>query len=430
MNNKLIVFVLAGLVGPGVVLGGEGFVFETETILADGEWNSPSAMAVDEAGVIHIAYMTAHGSDSSSKEIHYATNAGGEWAFVPITNNSVREEYPSIALDAAGHVHISFHTGVTTSNKIRYVNNVGGAFGPIIDITGSGYKIVDHEVDGAGTVHFTFTSQTGNGTDEVYYTTWDVDNGVAPLLNLSQSSGSESEPNLELDNDEYVHLAFADGFTTGPLVYLNNKSGSFVEVATGVAGNVRVPMVLVSSENVVSIIYRVSDFLFVIDDGGTGTFGPPTQMYTGSYRPSFYESAAVDAAGLRYIAFASNVGTDGIFFVGETEDGFADPILLAEAPSTNAGASVAVNSSGLLAVSHQIAGFDGMVFAHLQVSTTQVSAACPADLDGSGAIGAADLAILLGSWGLCGGCGADLDGSGNVGAEDLAVLLGSWGPCP
>jgi hypothetical protein len=47
------------------------------------------------------------------------------------------------------------------------------------------------------------------------------------------------------------------------------------------------------------------------------------------------------------------------------------------------------------------------------------------DLDGDGAVGAADLAILLGAWG--GGGDADLDGDGTVGAADLAVLLGQWG---
>ncbi len=55
---------------------------------------------------------------------------------------------------------------------------------------------------------------------------------------------------------------------------------------------------------------------------------------------------------------------------------------------------------------------------------------CPADLDGDGAVGAADLAMLLGSWGPCEGCPADLDGDGAVEAFDLALLLGSWGPCP
>ena len=58
------------------------------------------------------------------------------------------------------------------------------------------------------------------------------------------------------------------------------------------------------------------------------------------------------------------------------------------------------------------------------------NAACPADIDGSGTVNAADLATLLGAWGPCDSCVADLDGSGIVNAGDLAMLLGAWGACP
>ena len=57
---------------------------------------------------------------------------------------------------------------------------------------------------------------------------------------------------------------------------------------------------------------------------------------------------------------------------------------------------------------------------------------CPADFNGSGDVGAADLALLLGSWGPCPPdpeCEADLNGDGSVGAFDLALLLGAWGMC-
>ncbi len=54
---------------------------------------------------------------------------------------------------------------------------------------------------------------------------------------------------------------------------------------------------------------------------------------------------------------------------------------------------------------------------------------CPADLDGDGAVGAGDLAQLIGLWGSS-NAAADLDGSGVVGATDLAQLIGNWGPCP
>ncbi|NNF43228.1 MAG: hypothetical protein HKN62_09280 [Phycisphaerales bacterium] len=56
---------------------------------------------------------------------------------------------------------------------------------------------------------------------------------------------------------------------------------------------------------------------------------------------------------------------------------------------------------------------------------------CPADFDGSGDVGFADLLALLSAWGPCDqGCGAlDLDGSGDVGFADLLSLLSAWGPC-
>ena len=59
------------------------------------------------------------------------------------------------------------------------------------------------------------------------------------------------------------------------------------------------------------------------------------------------------------------------------------------------------------------------------------------DFDGDDDIDAADLAILLGSWGPCpepcppsDTCPADFDGNCAVGPFDLAMLLGFWGPCP
>jgi hypothetical protein len=54
---------------------------------------------------------------------------------------------------------------------------------------------------------------------------------------------------------------------------------------------------------------------------------------------------------------------------------------------------------------------------------------CPSDLDGDGAVGGADLAILLGAWGILGTHPADLNLDELVDGADLAILLGAWGPC-
>ncbi len=54
---------------------------------------------------------------------------------------------------------------------------------------------------------------------------------------------------------------------------------------------------------------------------------------------------------------------------------------------------------------------------------------CPADLDGDGTVGGADLATLLADWGSVSGSESDLDGDGTVGGADLATLLAAWGDC-
>jgi hypothetical protein len=53
---------------------------------------------------------------------------------------------------------------------------------------------------------------------------------------------------------------------------------------------------------------------------------------------------------------------------------------------------------------------------------------CPADVNGSGTVDAADLAVLLAEWGSSNPA-ADINDSGTVDASDLAVVLAAWGPC-
>lgn len=63
----------------------------------------------------------------------------------------------------------------------------------------------------------------------------------------------------------------------------------------------------------------------------------------------------------------------------------------------------------------------------LTAATITQAQPCVGDINNSGAVDAADLALLLGSWGT-GGAG-DLDGSGVINGADLTLLLGAWGSC-
>lgn len=57
---------------------------------------------------------------------------------------------------------------------------------------------------------------------------------------------------------------------------------------------------------------------------------------------------------------------------------------------------------------------------------------CLGDLNGSGTVDGADLALVLGNWGacpLCAACASDITGNCMVDGADLAIVLGQWGPC-
>ncbi|MBB47793.1 MAG: hypothetical protein CMJ33_04480 [Phycisphaerae bacterium] len=64
--------------------------------------------------------------------------------------------------------------------------------------------------------------------------------------------------------------------------------------------------------------------------------------------------------------------------------------------------------------------------ANASVTASLVAIQNPADIDADGAVNGTDLAILLGSWGICLGCPADFNGDGVVDGIDLAILLGNW----
>jgi len=52
---------------------------------------------------------------------------------------------------------------------------------------------------------------------------------------------------------------------------------------------------------------------------------------------------------------------------------------------------------------------------------------CSADINSSGAVDAADVAMMLANWGQSGT--GDINGDGSVAGDDLAQLLSAWGPC-
>lgn len=78
-------------------------------------------------------------------------------------------------------------------------------------------------------------------------------------------------------------------------------------------------------------------------------------------------------------------------------------------------------------------GFDsftgwGMINAYSALVNTP-SPYCEEDLTQDGNVDGADLAVLLGEWGVCDGCLSDINEDNQVGGADLSLVLSAWGSC-
>ena len=89
--------------------------------------------------------------------------------------------------------------------------------------------------------------------------------------------------------------------------------------------------------------------------------------------------------------------------------------------------------SGQAVIDASVASNDGYLGADPGVNGADpvrvvIDTPCPADIDGSGQVGATDLLLVIAGWGPCQGtCAADLNGDGDVGATDLLAVIAAWG---
>jgi hypothetical protein len=133
----------------------------------------------------------------------------------------------------------------------------------------------------------------------------------------------------------------------------------------------------------------------------------PALGFFGSFQPTFEYYTTF--GGYNYISGWTSTESDGMAFIPEAS---------AQYPVFDGYFSVAAMVD--VTIASQFRG--AWLFKPAPV-------VCDADLDGSGAVDAADLAVVLGAWGTRGPNTADLDASGTVDGQDLAILLGAWGDC-
>lgn len=134
-----------------------------------------------------------------------------------------------------------------------------------------------------------------------------------------------------------------------------------------------------------------------------------------------------EASGLRVLAKASALVATPFTPTGDsnfTGTPCNQLSLIGSTGNNGDGGGTGFSSNGWLALRAADTANGRYAIARIKVGPT--ANPCPADVNASGTVDAADLAALLAGWGTA---SPDLDGDGSVNAADLAALLTAWGAC-
>jgi chitodextrinase len=178
-------------------------------------WNQRPAITIDSSNDVHVVYeVWSLGADGYySQELKYAKNIGESWQinYLGYDGNS-----PSMALDSADRLHISF----VDDGHLHYANNVSGGW--LTGYTDPKELAYGHSIAIDPTDHVHIICETNNWP--IKYITNASGTWWTEEL-YSESSGDISLNSIVVDLYGHVHIIFSD---FGDLKYLTNASGDWI----------------------------------------------------------------------------------------------------------------------------------------------------------------------------------------------------------
>lgn len=197
-------------------------------------WNLHLGLALDGAGRAYIAYHTHDGSDYEI-EVRYQENQrgaapSGGWVTRPVTDNAVNDEYPSIAIDGSGAIHIAYQSYDTAAHfyDVWYATYNGSAWS-FSQVTASAFLddiAPSLALDGTGKAHIAWEITSGVDIPEIGYAT--NASGAWITTTLTANTEHDTNPSLAVDGSGQAHIAYEyyDG-TQYHIYYTSNAGGAW-----------------------------------------------------------------------------------------------------------------------------------------------------------------------------------------------------------
>ncbi len=205
-------------------------------------WNSTPGfaddhpeLARDSLGRLHLVYR---GNDGD-REIYYSVRDGSLWsAPLQLTNDTVAQDQPVIAIDGANVVHIAFRDDTTGSGDIYYTNDALGSFAVPIQISSDAQAEDQLSIvaESNGSVHIAWRRQP-KGESDIFYVTNQGGSFGAPV-GIDLNPGKQHKPRLALGAGDIVYLVYAGEDAGGDNeVFLADNSLGTMSVPVAVTNN-------------------------------------------------------------------------------------------------------------------------------------------------------------------------------------------------
>ncbi|MBN1483929.1 MAG: PKD domain-containing protein, partial [Chloroflexia bacterium] len=193
------------------------------SILAPPDWSTElvdstrttgkyASLALDAAGHPHVSYSYYYNNDY---DLRYAYHDGTDWITTTVDSTGNVGAYSSLALDAAGHPHISYRDSGNFDLKYAYHDGTNW-ISMTVDSTGTVGLYTSIALDDAGHPHISYRDNTHTCLKYAYHdgSAWHLVQNPVPNAGLYTSIALDAagHPHIShVDGNASLHYTYYDG---------------------------------------------------------------------------------------------------------------------------------------------------------------------------------------------------------------------------
>jgi hypothetical protein len=171
-------------------------------------------IAVDSSGNIHVVWQDY---SPGNYDIYYkkSTNGGASWGgFRKITVNNGSSVCPAIATDSSNRIHVVWSDNKSGNAEIHYKRstNGGASWGDWEKICTNGGASVypDIAVDSNDHIHVVWADYTPGNANIFYKKSTDGGLNWTGFKKISDNSGESVDPAIAIDSSDTIHVVWSD----------------------------------------------------------------------------------------------------------------------------------------------------------------------------------------------------------------------------